>query len=92
VVLLGDLNAVEKNPGVASLAGKARLIDTFRARHPMEPATTTLHFWRGTRAGALKVDHILVSEGGEVVAAEIRDGDQPMISDHFPVTARVVFP
>lgn len=92
VVLLGDLNAVEKNPGVASLAGKARLIDTFRVLHPMEPATTTLHFWRGTRAGALKVDHILVSEGAEVVAAEIRDGDQPMVSDHFPVTARVAFP
>lgn len=92
VVLLGDLNAVEKNPGVASLADKARLIDTFRALHPMEPATTTLHFWRGTRAGALKVDHILVSEGAEVLAADIRDHDKPMVSDHFPVTAKVVFP
>ncbi len=92
VVLLGDLNAREKNPGVAVLARDARLTDTFQARHPKEPARTTLHFWRGTRAGPLKVDYIMVSEGAEILAAEIRDHDKPMVSDHFPVTARVVFP
>ena len=92
VVLLGDLNAVEKNPGVAVLARDARLTDTFQALHPKEPARTTLHFWRGTRAGLLKVDYIMVSEGVEVLSAEIRDHDKPMVSDHFPVTARVVFP
>ncbi len=92
VVLLGDLNAVEKNPGVAVLARDARLIDTFQALHPKEPARTTLHFWRGTRDGLLKVDYIMVSEGAEILSAEIRDHDAPMVSDHFPVTARVVFP
>jgi len=92
VVLLGDLNAVEKNPGVAGLAREARLIDTFQQRHPAEPARTTLHFWRGNRAGLLKVDYIMVSEGAEVLTAGIRDQDQPMVSDHFPVTARVLFP
>ena len=92
VIVLGDLNAVEKNPGVAVLARDARLIDTFHALHPAEPARTTLHFWRGTRDGLLKVDHIMVSEGAEVLSAEIRDHDAPMVSDHFPVTARVVFP
>jgi len=92
VIVLGDLNAVEKNPGVAVLARDARLIDPFHALHPAEPARTTLHFWRGTRDGLLKVDHIMVSEGAEVVSAEIRDHDKPMVSDHFPVTARVVFP
>lgn len=92
VIVLGDLNAVEKNPGVAVLARDARLIDTFHALHPAEPARTTLHFWRGTRDGLLKVDHIMVSEGAEVLSAEIRDHDKPMVSDHFPVTARVVFP
>jgi endonuclease/exonuclease/phosphatase family metal-dependent hydrolase len=92
VVLLGDLNAVEKNPGVAVLARDARLTDTFQALHPKEPARTTLHFWRGTRAGLLKVDYIMASEGAEVLSAEIRDHDEPMVSDHFPVTARVVFP
>jgi endonuclease/exonuclease/phosphatase family metal-dependent hydrolase len=27
-----------------------------------------------------------------VTGAAIRDQDQPMVSDHFPVTAEVVFP
>ena len=104
VVLLGDFNAVEKNPGIAYLTGTRAsvagqtgiwphgLIDTFEALHPGNPARTTLHFWKGSRAGTLKVDHILVSKGAQVLAAEIRDRDQPMVSDHFPVTARVVFP
>ncbi len=92
VVLLGDLNAVEKNAGFATLTRDAQLIDTFQALHPGETARTTLHLWRGTREGRLKVDHILVSKGAEILAAEIRDRDRPLVSDHFPVTARVVFP
>lgn len=104
VVLLGDFNAVEENPGLAYLTGKQvalggseqvwknPLTDTFRILHPKESARTTLHLWRGSREGSLKVDHILVSKGAEVLSAEIRDRDQPMISDHFPITARVAFP
>ena len=49
-------------------------------------------FLECSRAGSLKVDHILVSEGAKVLAAAILDRDKPMVSDHFPVTARVVFP
>lgn len=102
-MLLGDFNAVEANPGLAYLAGKRvslaggeqvwehPLIDTFQILHPKETARTTLHFWTGSRAGARKVDHILVSKGAEVLAAEIRDRDEPMVSDHFPFTARVAF-
>ncbi len=93
VVLLGDFNAVEGNPGLAHLTGPAAgMVDTFRALHPSAPARTTLHLWRGTRAGQLKVDHILVSRGALIRAAGIRDHDQPMVSDHFPVTAEIVFP
>lgn len=104
VVLLGDLNATEKNPGVAYLTGKRAslagleqswkhaLIDTFQTLHPKASARTTLHFWKGTREGSLKVDHILVSQGAKVISAKIRDHDKPMLSDHFPFTARVVFP
>ena len=92
VVLLGDFNAVEQNPGLANLRRTIRLTDTFDLLHPQEKQRTTLHFWRGTREGRLKVDHILVSEGAEVVAAAILDKEDPMVSDHFPVTARVVFP
>lgn len=104
IVLLGDLNATENNPGVAYLTGKRvkltgseqswkhALIDTFQTLHPKASARTTLHFWKGTRKGSLKVDHILVSQGAKVLSAQIRDHDRPMLSDHFPFTARVVFP
>jgi endonuclease/exonuclease/phosphatase family metal-dependent hydrolase len=92
VVLLGDFNAVEQNPGLATLRRETELIDTYQALHPRETARTTLHVWRGSRAGRLKVDHILVSKNAAVTGAAIRDQDQPMVSDHFPVTAEVVFP
>jgi endonuclease/exonuclease/phosphatase family metal-dependent hydrolase len=103
VVLLGDFNAVENNPAVAYLSGRRvklagreeqwqqPLINTFDQLHPNEAARTTLHFWNGSRGGSLKVDHILASKGAQVLAAGIRDKDEPMVSDHFPVTARVVF-
>lgn len=99
VVLLGDFNAVEKNPGLVHLTGLrpptdvwSPLIDTFQIMHPAEPARTTLHFWNGSRKGTIKIDHILVTKEARVLAADIRDRDQPMVSDHFPVTARVLFP
>jgi endonuclease/exonuclease/phosphatase family metal-dependent hydrolase len=104
VLLLGDFNAVESNPAVNYFSGKRvsllgreecwnnPLTDTFQSLHSAEKARTTLHFWNGTRAGSLKVDHILVSRTAKVLSAEIRDRDQPMVSDHFPVTARVEFP
>ncbi len=103
VVLLGDFNAVETNPAVAYLSGRranlagaatqweSPLTDTFQTLHAGETARTTLHFWSGTRSGKLKVDHILVSKGAQILSAAIRDQDKPMVSDHFPVTARVVF-
>ncbi|MDP3851756.1 MAG: endonuclease/exonuclease/phosphatase family protein [Luteolibacter sp.] len=92
VVMLGDFNALETNPGLADLVAKCHLADTFRKCHPGESARSTLHFWRATRTGELKVDHILVSDGAEVLSAEIRDRDAPVVSDHFPITARVAFP
>jgi endonuclease/exonuclease/phosphatase family metal-dependent hydrolase len=92
VVLLGDFNAVETNPAVVHLVSEAGLIDTFQALHPDERNRRTLHFWSDTREGSLKVDHILVSRGAVIMDAAIRDGDEPMVSDHFPVTARVAFP
>jgi endonuclease/exonuclease/phosphatase family metal-dependent hydrolase len=92
LVLVGDFNAVETNPGLMTLKNASGLTDVFQKLHPGGNSRTTLHFWRGTRDGALKVDHILVSAGGELVTAGIRDRDVPMVSDHFPVTARVVYP
>lgn len=92
VVLMGDFNAVEQNPALVRLRNGMRLMDVFYSLHPQETERATLHFWRGSRNGSLKVDHILVSEGASVNEAEIRDRDDPMVSDHFPVTARVIFP
>lgn len=90
VVLLGDFNAVSGNPAVASLL-ESGLEDVWARFRPGARDSTTLHFWEGSRAGRRKVDHIFVSGGAEISDADIRDGDDPMVSDHFPVTARVRF-
>ena len=104
VALIGDFNAIETNPGLtylrgerATLSGADRLwanglLDTYQTLHPNEKSRRTLHFWTDSRAGPLKVDHILVSRGARIAEAEIISSDQPMVSDHFPVTARVLFP
>ena len=92
VILLGDFNALETNP--ATLDGSPAswphgLIDTFQALHPNAAARTTLHFWSADKSGTRKIDHILASKGVEVLSAGIHD--KPMVSDHFPVTAKVRF-
>lgn len=104
VVLLGDFNSVEANPGIAYLTGRAvevaggkrawspGLADVYQALHPAERRRRTLHFWSDSREGGVKVDHILVSRGAEIKAADIASGDKPPVSDHYPVTARVLFP
>jgi endonuclease/exonuclease/phosphatase family metal-dependent hydrolase len=103
VALMGDFNAVEENPALAYLTGapistsnhprvwRNPLIDTFQKLHPAEIARATMHRWSGSREGGWKLDHILVSKGAEVLSANIRDGDEPVVSDHFPLTARVAF-
>ena len=97
VVVLGDFNARESNPALLYLqgqgdGGRPRLLDTFQLLHAGEKRRTTLHFWRGRRDGDLKVDHIFASSPVRVVSAKIRDHDQRMVSDHFPVVAEVEFP
>ena len=104
VALIGDFNAVETNPGLAYLRGGRvtfsgaeqlwanGLLDTYQTQPSTEKNRRTLHFWTASRAGFFKVDHILVSRGAQIEQAEIITSDQPMVSDHFPVTARVLFP
>lgn len=103
VVLLGDFNSMENNPGLIYLTGKRAsvagsdqtwqngLVDTYQTLHASEKNRRTLHFWSGRRDG-LKVDHILVSRGARIESAAIVSGDKPEVSDHFPVSARVLFP
>lgn len=105
VVLLGDFNSNESNPAIRYLTGHAvtlagkrtpawphGLVDTFEALHASARDRTTLHFWANSKQGSRKVDHILVSQGAQILSAAIRDGDKPMVSDHFPVSAHVRFP
>lgn len=104
VVLMGDFNSIETNPGIlyltgksASLADTARiwdngLVDTFQTLHPNRKNRRTLHLWRNSTDGNVKLDHIFVSPGATITEAEIVSQDNPPVSDHFPVTARVVFP
>jgi len=104
VVLLGDFNAVEANAAVAYLSGKSvtlagqkqtwshGLVDAFDTLYPSKGNRTTLHFWSGKREGDRNVDHILVSPGAKLIAADIFTGKAPWPSDHFPVSAQIVFP
>ncbi|MES2658691.1 MAG: endonuclease/exonuclease/phosphatase family protein [Verrucomicrobiota bacterium] len=104
VALIGDFNSLESNPGIVyltgapgSVAGSPQswdkgLIDVYQSLHPGEKSRRTLHFWSDSREGNVKVDHILVSRGAKIEAAEIISTDKPAVSDHFPVTARVLFP
>lgn len=98
VVVTGDFNAGETSAVVGILIGKTpgspvKLVDTFRAVHPDAKEVGTFHAFRGGVTGD-KIDYILASPGVKVVAAEIhhdnRNGRYP--SDHFPVTAAIVFP
>ena len=104
VALIGDFNSVESNPGRiyltgqrVSVAGSEKawphgLLDTYQFLYPTQKSRRTLHFWANSREGMLKVDHILVSRGATIKQAEIISADEPMVSDHFPVTAQVLFP
>lgn len=104
VVLTGDFNSTETNPAVGYLTGRpariagreqtwtGALLDTYQALHAAEKNRRTLHLWSNSREGSLKVDHIFASRGARVERAEIISGDEPMVSDHFPVVARLVFP
>jgi endonuclease/exonuclease/phosphatase family metal-dependent hydrolase len=104
VVLMGDFNARENNPSVSyltgsrvALAGETRqwenpLFETFTAANPGERNRATIHFWRDNIPQDAKIDHILASPGAAVISATVRRHDQPPVSDHYPVTAHIVFP
>ncbi len=95
VVLLGDFNAAEDNPATAALKkGPPVLMDTFRAAHPDEPLVRTFHGFRGGEAGGGKIDAVFVLDGSaEVEAAAIErfHVEGRYLSDHYPVSARLVF-
>jgi endonuclease/exonuclease/phosphatase family metal-dependent hydrolase len=92
VVLLGDFNALPHNPAIRSLTTQTGLVESLATANQKRTASPTLHFWRGSAAGPIQVDHIFVSPEADVLSARIRNHDQPFLSDHFPVTAHIIFP
>lgn len=91
-IVLGDFNAGEDNPAIATLR-EAGFRDTFRDRHPAARWVGTFNGFQGDSTGP-KIDHILVRGNWTVDAADILrprfGGRDP--SDHFPVTARLRVP
>lgn len=96
VLLMGDFNAGEDDPAFRALLESAdsgvRLFDTYRVIHPDARDVGTYHAFTGDRSGD-KIDAVLASRGWDVVDAAIvavsDNGRFP--SDHFPVTATVVW-
>ncbi len=100
VIVMGDFNAGEASYAMRHLTGQEAdspiaLVDTFRALHSDAQQVGTFHGFRGD-AGMAKIDFILVSPGGKVLAADIvRDripGEERYPSDHYPVTAELSLP
>lgn len=92
VVLLGDFNAGEANPAIASI-NESDLIHTYRTVHPDESAVGTFNAFKGKSDGEM-IDHIFVSPGVKILNADIdRTNDNGRYpSDHNPVWATVELP
>jgi len=106
-VLMGDLNADEGNVAIRFLKGESvelaggkgpetapvNVLDSFRVAQPEATEVCTAHGFSGKTEGR-KIDYLLVPPGVTVEAAAIdrmqKDGLYP--SDHYPVTATLVFP
>ncbi len=106
VVVTGDFNADERNRAIRYLKGVSPraslrtesspappgLLDSWRVIHPDALDFATFNGFSDT-PGRGKIDYVLVDEEWEVLEAKIvrtsREGRYP--SDHFPVTARLVF-
>ncbi len=99
VVLLGDFNATEGNPAVDFLTGSqgswsGALLDPYQMLHPQVKSRRTLHFWENNKDGWAKVDHIMVSRPAKVLKAEIAypASNEKPASDHYPVSATILWP
>lgn len=103
VVLLGDFNATETNPGVAYLIGKkvklaggtepkqwkSSLRSAFLELHPKVEDRNTFNSWKAYHKGPFMIDHVLVSKEWTVKKSwiEYHKKDEMVPSDHWPVAA-----
>ena len=106
VILVGDFNAAEDTSTIRYLKGEVdrayettegpppspQLRDTFRVVHPEATNVGTFNGFRGESSRG-KIDYVFVSASVQVISAEIvhdnTNGRYP--SDHFPVTATIIF-
>lgn len=98
VLVMGDFNAGEASRPIRHLKGEGpgaplRLVDTFRVLHPKAKNVGTFGGFTGRTSGG-KIDYVFTLPQTQVREATIvrdqRGGRYP--SDHYPVTAEVVFP
>lgn len=93
VILMGDFNAGESNPAIASLLANPDLTHTYRSVHPDETTVGTFNSFKGTSDGEM-IDHIFVSPAFKIRNADIdrtnESGRYP--SDHFPVWVTIELP
>lgn len=98
IILMGDFNAGEDNPAIEHLKrggehGGIKLSDTFRMLHPNAGDVGTFNGFDG-RSDGQKIDYVFADTPVTVKSATIvrthRDSRYP--SDHFPVSAELVFP
>lgn len=108
VILLGDFNATEDNPAIGYLTGRRAklaggdapeqwptpLVDVFNRLHHDRKDRRTVHGWKGTKDGRVKIDHIFASPGITprkcAIVYSQKEGIWP--SDHFPVRAILALP
>lgn len=93
VIVMGDLNTGEDNAAVkAIMGGQRKLVDSFRVIHPDAQGVGTFNGFRG-RSDGEKIDYVFVPHNADVIGANILrvHTDSKYPSDHFPVTAEVVF-
>lgn len=104
VLVLGDMNANERNPAIRFLLTPhrrplaradrpqnfPRLFSTYRVIHPRAPEPSTFHAFTGQGQSG-KIDHVLASREWTVEAADVDRTQESgrYPSDHFAVWARV---
>lgn len=106
VLIMGDFNALEDSPAMATLTQEAGFLDAFRSVHPMAPGFTCDQALRvPTPTVTQRIDYLLMLPGaevpGRVCASQLvlntprrfPDGRFLWPSDHYGLLAEVeVFP
>jgi endonuclease/exonuclease/phosphatase family metal-dependent hydrolase len=93
LIVMGDFNAGEANPAITYLKRTVpKLVDTYRVVHPSVRDVGTFNGFSGDRLGE-KIDYIFSRPATTVNAAEIHRTHQQSRypSDHFPVSAELLF-